>query len=441
MRRSSSLALVIGLALAALAGSASAQEVAPLPAKLPIEPPAPAAGGKISLEEAIRRAVTRNPTAEVAEQEIRRAEALSRQARAGWLPILSANATYTRLDNDRELSGRIILSANQLHGNVTLNVPLVAPRQWVAWSRSKDNIAVAERAGLDARRSVAVAAARAYLTVLAQHRVLDASQKALRNAKAHEDYATTRFQGGIGNRLDAARAAQERATASTRVTTQLIGLNRARESLGVIVGEERALDAAAVPDLPTPASVEAALGEASQRRTDVALERQRVETTRKAVRDSWVDYLPVLSGNAQPFYQNPPTFTQPLTGWQAQLVLSLPLYDGGARYALADEREALEAQARSRLEGLLRQARAEVRIAFDVMRRADAALLEAREASRFANEALELARMAYQAGATSNIEVLDAERQVGLTDTTTALAEDTARQARLDLLVACGRFP
>src|SRR5262245_29115006 len=96
--------LVAGFVLSA-SGRAAADEVPPLPTKAPLPPPPQAAGGTISLEEAVRRAVVRNPTAEVAAQEISRAEALIRQARAGWMPILSANATYTRLDDDRVLSG------------------------------------------------------------------------------------------------------------------------------------------------------------------------------------------------------------------------------------------------------------------------------------------------------------------------------------------------
>ena len=37
--------------------------------------------------------------------------------------------------------------------------------------------------------------------------------------------------------------------------------------------------------------------------------------------------------------------TRPETGWQAQLILSLPLYDGGLRYGAHDERTALAAEA------------------------------------------------------------------------------------------------
>lgn len=431
------------LLLASPGSTALAEEPPPVIAvsTAAVEAPTRASRGAVTLEEAVKRAVTRNPTAEVAAQEILRAEALTRQVRAAWLPSLTANGSYTRLDDDRILNERVVLAKNQLAANLQLSVPLLAPKQWVAWARSKDNLAIARSGGVDAKREVALAAARAYLTVIAQRRVLDTAQRALVTAKAHEDYATTRLQGGVGNRLDAVRAAQERATTEVRVKGQLTALARAQEALGVVVGEDGSLDAASEPLLGAPLSVDAAIAESSTRRPDIAVQRDRVEVARKAARDSWVDYLPVLSAVAQPFYQNPPTFTQPQTGWQAQLLLQIPLFDGGARYGLADEREAVEAQARVRLEGALRQARSEVRVAFEAIRRADEALLGAREAAKLSRESLELAQLAYKTGATSNIEVVDAERRNNDAETAAAIAEDSARQARLDLLASCGRFP
>jgi outer membrane protein TolC len=75
------------------------------------------------------------------------------------------------------------------------------------------------------------------------------------------------------------------------------------------------------------------------------------------------------------------------------------------------------------------------------MLRADQALVAARDATRLAHRAYELATIAYRAGATTNIEVLDAARQARDAETADAQAEDLSRQARLDLLVASGRFP
>ena len=79
--------------------------------------------------------------------------------------------------------------------------------------------------------------------------------------------------------------------------------------------------------------------------------------------------------------------------------------------------------------------------AFEAMLRADQAMVSAREASRLAHRAYDLATIAYRAGASTNIEVLDAARAARDADTAAAQAEDISRQARLDLLVASGRFP
>jgi outer membrane protein TolC len=132
---------------------------------------------------------------------------------------------------------------------------------------------------------------------------------------------------------------------------------------------------------------------------------------------------------------------QPRLGWQAQLVLSLPIIEGGMRSGMARERQAILTEAKLNVEAVLRQTSSEIRSSFEAMLRADQALISAREAARLAHRASELAVVAYRAGATTNIEVLDAARQARDADTASAQAEDLSREARLDLLVASGRFP
>jgi outer membrane protein TolC len=441
-RRVALVIVLAGLAPMAHASSARAQPAPPTaPATAPATPiPRGASGAApVSFEEVVKRAMARSPDAALATEEIRRAEALVRQVRAGWLPTLNANATYTRLDADRELSGRVILGANQLSGNLQLSVPILAPRGWAASARAREAEGIARSTSTDTKRQVALLAGRTYLSVIAQRRVLETAGRALDVARAHEEFALSRLRGGVGNRLDAARATQERATAQARFQAQVTALARAQEALGLAVGEDGPLDAEDVALAPPPPMADA-LREASGR-SDVVVEHARVETARKAHRDDYLDYLPVLSALAQPFYQNPPSLTQPQTGWQAQLVLTLPLFDGGNRYGLADERAALHAQAKVRLDASLRRARSEVRIASEALQRADASLTAAREAALVAAEALTLAELAYRAGATSNIELVDAQRRERDADADAAIAEDAARQARLDLLSACGRFP
>ena len=78
---------------------------------------------------------------------------------------------------------------------------------------------------------------------------------------------------------------------------------------------------------------------------------------------------------------------------------------------------------------------------YEALRRTDASFQAAQRSAKLARETLDLASQAYAAGATTNLEVIDAERRARDAETAAAVAEDAARLARLDLLAVSGRFP
>ena len=270
-------------------------------------------------------------------------------------------------------------------------------------------------------------------------RVLDAAARARDTAQAHLTFAQARSAGGVGNSLEVVRAAQEAAVAQGQWAQARGGLARLQEALGVLAAADGPLDAAG--DEPTFEGTPAAAPALDEARRDVRAAQVRADAARAATRLDWMDYVPLLSALFQPFTQNPPSLVQPLFGWQAQVVLSVPLYEGGLRYGQAHERTAVAEGAALQLEATLRQARSEVRAAFAQVQAADEALGAARDSERQAATALELATTAWQAGASTNLEVIDAERRARDASTQVAVAEDAARQARLDLLAASGRFP
>ena len=409
-------------------------------------PPAPAPE-RITLDQAVTRALAHNPSVTVALDEIDRAEALIKEARSGWFPILMGNASYTRLDHDRLAPGApgtppiVELSQNELSANLTLTVPLVSAPAWTNTRHARDNRLVAESSAADIRRQIAQATARAYLTVVAQHRLIAASETARSNAKDHYDYAHTRLAGGVGRSIDDVRAKQDLASVDVQVQSTYVALERAQEALGVLMAAPAPVDSVDEVDLGAMPSLQSALNEASTRRPDLKALEDRVYAAKRVADDTWAFYAPYLAAVGQPFFQDPPTILAPRTGWQAELVLSLPIYDGGMRSGVSREREALLNEARAGFEGGQRQALSDVRVSFEAMLRADQALAAARDAAQLAHRAYDLATLAYRAGASTNIEVLDAARQARDADTQAAEAEDLSRQARLDLLVSAGRFP
>ncbi|HZW73925.1 MAG TPA: TolC family protein, partial [Caldimonas sp.] len=206
----------------------------------------------MSLDEAVRRALARNPNVVVADEEIRRAEALEREARATWYPTLVGTGTYTRLDDDRTLNGRVIQSRDSLNANLALTVPIVAPKYWALSSHASDNIDVARASAVDVRRQLSVAVGRAYLGVVAQRRVVEADAHARDTARVHYEFAHQRLAGGIGNRIDDVRAQQQLATDEAQLQAALAGLIKAREALGVLMGENGPADAGDAPKLDDP---------------------------------------------------------------------------------------------------------------------------------------------------------------------------------------------
>jgi len=93
-----------------------------------------------------------------------------------------------------------------------------------------------------------------------------------------------------------------------------------------------------------------------------------------------------------------------------------------------------------RAEGV-RRATAEVRTAREAVAATERALTRTRAAAAQASEVVQITDVAFREGATTNIEVIDAQRRARDAETEAAVAEDALRRARLDLLVALGRFP
>ena len=395
---------------------------------------------KVTWAQALDRALKSNPSVVVANQENERAAAFVREARAAWLPTLTGNGTYGRLDSARVFNGVVATPISQWNGNLTLTVPLVAPQAWANDWHASDNRDVVTANAADVRRQLALAVGRAYLTVLLQHRQVEVTVRAKETSAAHYDYAHTRLEAGLGNGLDEARAEQELRTNEGLVKNAENALVRAQSALAILLSATDLVDAAdevALGVAPTP---DAAVEDARARRADVrALQARRVETEHLR-RDDWVYYAPSLLAQAQAFKETA-TPLQPGSGWQAALVLSVPFFDGGFRYGVQRERRATDEQARAQLDGLLRQVRVEVRASFSLVRNADESLQSARAAVAAAIMAASLANKAYTAGASTNLEVIDAERVARDAESQAALAEDGARQARLDLLVATGAFP
>ena len=400
---------------------------------------APPALPRVTFDEAIRTALDKNPTVAEAAQSILRAEALLQQARTVYRPTLDGNVVTTVLDSARGFNDQTVQPQVQTFMTATLSYPVIAASRWAARAQAEDQVRVAGLSVTEIRRQVAVATAQAYLVVIALQREVEVTLLARENALAHVDYSRARLQGGAGSKLDELRASQELSTDETLLEASRLGLRRAQEGLGVLMAVDAPVDAASEPAFEVPAAptVDAWLAE----RADVRLFSAQVEAADRVVRDSWKDWVPSATAAFEPQLLAPSGLFQPARTWRGFVGVQIPVLDGGARRATRRQREVALGTARIQLTDVQLRARAEVRIAQAAVESTARALEHARRTAQYAADVLRITDIAVRAGASSNIELIDAQRRAREADTLTVIAENRLRQERLELLVALGRFP
>jgi outer membrane protein len=402
------------------------------------------AGGeaeKITFRAAVDRALANNTTVQEAVAEVLRAEALVTQTRASSLPQAGATAAYTRYGYEIKFGGEVLQPHDVKNEVGTISVPLVNLASWAQWAHAIDNKTIAQLSVADAKRRVATATANAYLMVLARRRTIEANQRALDTARAHFDVAHQRKVAGAASRLEEVQATQDVSNDEVLVAQATLELRRAQEALGVLLSADGPFDAADEPTFEGLGGIDETLSALEQRRADLAVLAARETAAEHVLRDTWREYLPTLGLTFQEFLQQPGTPFTLSHAWQAQLLLTLPIFQGFRRGGERHEREALVEEAKVNLTGGKVQARSDVRIATEAIRLADQGLASARNAAAQAHDALDIVNLSYGAGASTSLDVLDAQRRARDADTAVATAEDAARQARLDLLVGSGRFP
>jgi outer membrane protein TolC len=403
---------------------------------------------RVTFEQAIDRAVQNNPTVVVAAAAILRAEALVGQARAATRLQVVGNVTTTTLNAGVEFQGSTVTPQNQVTASLTADMPIVAAAAGARRAQAEDNRHVAELGAAETRRQIALATADAYLTIVAEQRVVAAAARARDTARAHYDLASALEQQGRGSRLNALRAEQQWSTDAGLLEGATLALYRAQEALGVLIVADGPVDADGEPsfeltaaDRPVGAAAQVVAADLVARRTDLTLLAGQQQAAERVLRDSSRDRWPSLDAIFLPQSTYPAQFFVPSNSWRFLLQGSIPIFDSGQRTNLKVERQAAVDAARARITLALSQATSEVRAAREAVASGERGLTVIRSAAEQAQQVVDIINVSFRAGAATNIEVIDADRSARDADTAAATAEDTLRRARLSLLIALGRFP
>ncbi len=393
----------------------------------------------VTFDQAVAEAVAENPTVARAATAIGRAEAVLSQARSVRRPTVSGSVVSSTVDSAVSFDDNVIQPQSQVTFGTDIGMAILAPARWAQMAQARDQVDVATESAADVRRQIGVAAAQTWLMVLASQRQVGVEERALETARAHLQYAQRRFDAGAGSRLNMIRAAQEVSTDEARLEVTRLALRSAQEALGVLLAENGPVDITGDPVLALPSAIDETAWMGA--RSDIRTQNTIVRASERIVSDNWKDFGPSANLSFNPAYVTPSGLFQPARSWRLTVSFVQPIFLGGLQSAVSREKQSVLTSQRLALTELELQARSEVRLAQATVASRERALTSIRTAADQANEVLSITTVAFEVGATTNIEVIDAQRSARDAETIAAVAQDGLERARLDLLVAIGQFP
>jgi outer membrane protein len=397
---------------------------------------------KLTLQEALARALQVNNTVERSRIEINVAEQNRKQLLSSILP--QVNLTGSTIENSKEVAfgsgadARTILPATDWNYRVVLSQPIYAGlREKRAYDQAKIGIVNAREGVLGTEDAVLLRVASNYLGVANAEANIAIEQKNVELADKRKTQATAFYQAGEVTKVDVLRA-ETAIKASLRLLAAAQQQREAAESALRadldLTGDIRV----ASPDssiAPVP-DEEALISKAETGRPDVAIAQNNIRVAELEVQKQRGAYFPVVTFDAG-YISQKAAFPTSRYGYGA-FRFSVPIWQSGqvsSRIAQAKEREQ---QARLLLEDAKIAAREDVHRAVTDMNTAGMTLQLAKEQLAAAEAEYAQVFDLYRAQESTSLDLASSE--VSLADARRAVAAETLNHnlAKLRVWYAAG---
>jgi outer membrane protein TolC len=381
------------------------------------------------LDDFVASARVHNPRNQEVRASRAAADAQAAEAFARALPGLTAAATYTRNQWDVSFSGLAVLPRNELDAAVTLSVPLVDLAKFARISAAHRSAEASYHQQDATARAVEAEVVQLYYQLAADLALVAVARKALEVTRMDLKLTEAAAGAGTAAALDVARARAEVEQRSQQVIGAELAVSLTAQALTSRTGirpevatpPELVDDLHAEPPLDqflagtsaTPAVIAAAAGREAAQRNASAQRLALVPTLGAALVERYTNATGFLNGNHE--------------AYAASLTLAWGLDFGTGPAIRARNAEVLAAKARE--EEVRLTVGEAIEQAFRTIEADIARSRSARAQSIASARAADIARARYRSGETTQLDLLQADRD--------ALAAEVARiQADGDLLNA-----
>lgn len=410
----------------------------------------PAANQLRNWREALSMVRSQSTSLAIARARVNEARAQSRDSLSKALPQLTATGSVSHhllYGTGTNLSGSGIATnvdipdpGTSWRGVLSLRQPVFSYKSWYDIGTSKDRTRVAQLSTSDAERQVLGAVAETLVDLVTAERLAEISAEGLRSALATLSLTERRTALGASSRLDVLRAQQNTSLARAQVIAAREAVLRAREALGMALGTS---DGWGVPpgikldQLAYDARQLCTRVDTIASRADVQAAEISAQAAGREQKSALYDSLPTVDFVSDVTYSNQNfTANNKPVQWTIGAVLTVPLYDGGSRYALRDRASANVEIARQELTEVKRQAQLEVQQATRAVGVAESNLEVSTKTRDVTKETARLAQVAFVNGSGTSFDLVDTEQQYREAELDLAIKELEVVRARIAALLA-----
>lgn len=360
------------------------------------------------------------------------------------LPAFSARGVYQY--NEYEVSAQlpgmsdklVITPKHQLDAILQLDVPIIDLASYHRYQQARHAADAShlqqELVGTEIDRAVA----RAYYSYVGASALAASALRSLEMAEANAELVTARHGAGVALALDLERAKANVARAKQDVADAELMLSLAARNLQTLSGlTPEPVTEYPEDDLRSEGNLESWLSV-----TDTPSDRLQAklnEVARSGERASKAALLPTLSAHAQERLSNATGFSGQSSSYVLQAVLSWRLDYG--TYANSKAQSAATELQQIRAERARRNVEDSI---FDAYQRVEAGIAKstaARAQAEAAEKAAALASERYQAGASTQLDVTQAQRDAFQAEVARIQADADLEYARVALRVTAGQSP
>jgi len=367
----------------------------------------------ITLAQALELARRNNRNLQVAILELERSRAALRESQAALFPTVDVNGNVTNSGNG--FSSSSSQPSTSFNGSVQLNYDLyTSGSRQATIKEAEEQLRVDELDVENQSREIELNITTQYYNLQQADEQVRINQSAVANAQASLQDAQARERAGVGTRFDVLQAQVNLANAQQDLTNSLSDQQIARRQFGTLLSlpqtvDVTAADAVRLAGLWQPTleeTIVAAFQNRPELRQQLAQRNIAEQQRRRALAQVRPQIGLVSSYNLLDRFDDRSSLTD---GYSIGLQASMNLFDGGAANARAAQArtniaiaETQFANQRDQIRFDVEQFYAQLRSNLDNVQTSSVGLEQAREA-------LNIARIRYQAGVGTQTEVIDAE--------------------------------